>query len=125
MVSTTARLELVSLPGSRLDIGDGTTINFGTAIFCASRITIGNNCMIGAHVQIMDSDLHRIEDKTWDLTGEAVVLEDRSWIGNRAILLKGVTVGHDSVVAMGSVVTRNVPPRTVVFGAPARVVRRF
>jgi 2,3,4,5-tetrahydropyridine-2-carboxylate N-succinyltransferase len=46
-------------------------------------------------------------------------------LGNRSIVLKGVTIGHDAVVAAGSVVTKDVPPRTVVAGVPARVVRRF
>ncbi len=74
---------------------------------------------------IMDSDFHRVEDKSWDTSGVPIILEDRVWIGNRSIVLKGVRIGHDAVVAAGSVVTHDVPPRTVVAGVPARVVRTF
>jgi acetyltransferase-like isoleucine patch superfamily enzyme len=52
-----------------------------------------------------------------------VVIEDRVWIGSRAIILKGVTLGHDSVVGAGAVVTRSVPPGSVVVGPAAQVVR--
>ena len=74
---------------------------------------------------IMDCDFHRVEDKAWDTTGVPIIIEDRVWISNRSIVLKGVRIGHDAVVAAGSVVTRDVPPRTVVAGVPARVVRTF
>ena len=96
-----------------------------THLVASRRVKVGNDCLIGTHVMVMDCDFHRVEDKAWDTTGEPVVLEDRVWLGNRSIVLKGVTIGHDSVVAAGSVVTRDVPPRTVVGGVPAREVRRF
>jgi acetyltransferase-like isoleucine patch superfamily enzyme len=73
----------------------------------------------------MDCDFHRIEDKAYDTTGVPIVIEDRAWLGNRCMVLKGVTIGHDAVVAAGSIVTRDVPPRTVVAGVPAQVVRTF
>ena len=125
LVSTIATLELVTLPSGTLEIGDNVFINFGSSIVAARQVTIGNDCLIGAHVSIMDCDFHRVEDKAWDTSGLPVILEDRVWLGNRSIVLKGVTIGHDAVVAAGSVVTRDVPPRTVVAGVPARVVRRF
>jgi acetyltransferase-like isoleucine patch superfamily enzyme len=81
--------------------------------------------LIGTHVMVMDCDFHRVEDKVWDPSGAPIVLEDRVWLGNRSIVLKGVNIGHDAVVAAGSVVTHDVPPRTVVAGVPARVVRHF
>jgi acetyltransferase-like isoleucine patch superfamily enzyme len=74
---------------------------------------------------VMDCDFHRVADKTWDTTGSPIVLEDRVWLGNRVIVLKGVTIGHDAVVGAGAVVTRDVPPRTIVAGNPARAVRQF
>jgi maltose O-acetyltransferase len=125
LVSTIATLELVTLPGGILEIGNNVFINFGSSIVAARQISIGNDCLIGTHVSLMDCDFHRVEDKSWDTSGEPIVLEDRVWIGNRSIVLKGVTIGHDAVVAAGSVVTRDVPPRTVVAGVPARVVREF
>jgi acetyltransferase-like isoleucine patch superfamily enzyme len=125
LVSTVAKLELVTLPGGHLEVGDNVFINYGTSIVAASRVRIGNDCLIGTHVMIMDCDFHTVEDKSWDTTGRPVVIHDRVWLGNRSIILKGVTIGVDAVVAAGAVVTRDVPPRTIVAGNPARVVREF
>jgi maltose O-acetyltransferase len=123
--STVATLELAVLPGGHLEIGDNVFVNYGSSLVSSAHVRVGDGCLIGTHVMVMDCDFHRVEDKAWDTTGHPVILEDRVWLGNRSIVLKGVTVGHDAVVAAGSVVTRDVPPRTVVAGVPARVVRRF
>jgi maltose O-acetyltransferase len=123
--STVAKMELVSLSGGHLEIGNNVFINYGSSLVSSQHVKVGNDCLIGTHVMVMDCDFHRVEDKVWDTTGEPIVIEDRVWLGNRSIVLKGVTVGHDAVVAAGSVVTRDVPPRTVVAGVPAKVVRRF
>ncbi len=123
--STVATLELVTLPGGHLEIGNNVFINYGTSLVASTHVKIGNDCLIGTHVMVMDCDFHRVEDKAWDTTGVPVIIEDRVWLANRSIVLKGVTIGHDAVVAAGSVVTKDVPPRTVVAGVPARVVRRF
>ena len=125
LVSTVATLELVTLPGGHLEVGDNVFINFGSSLVAGNHVKIGNDCLIGTHVMVMDCDFHRIEDKAYDTTGVPVVIEDRVWLGNRSMVLKGVTVGHDAVVAAGSIVTHDVPPRTVVAGVPARVVRSF
>lgn len=125
LVSTVATLELATLPGGHLEIGDNVFINYGCSLASSNHVKIGNDCLIGSHVMIMDSDFHRVEDKSWDTSGVPIIIEDRVWIGNRSIVLKGVRVGHDAVVAAGSVVTHDVPPRTVVAGVPARVVRTF
>ncbi len=125
LVSTVARLELVTLPGGHLEIGNNVFVNYGTSLVAASHVKIGDDCLIGAHVTVMDTDYHRVEDKAWDTTGEPIVIEDRVWLGNRSMVLKGVRIGHDSVVAAASVVTRDVPSRTLVAGVPAKVVRRF
>jgi acetyltransferase-like isoleucine patch superfamily enzyme len=123
--STVATLELVTLPAGQLELGTNVFINAGTSIVAASRVSIGSDCLIGAHVMIMDCDFHRVEDKGWDLSGSPITVEDRVWLGNRSIVLKGVRIGHDAVVAAGAVVTKDVQPRTVVAGNPARVVREF
>jgi acetyltransferase-like isoleucine patch superfamily enzyme len=125
LVSTVARLELVTLSTGYLDIGDNVFINYGSSLVSSAYVRIGNDCLIGTHVTVMDCDFHRVEDKAWDTTGEPIVIEDRVWLGNRSMVLKGVRVGHDSVVAAGSVVTHDVEPRTLVAGVPAKVIRRF
>ncbi len=125
LVSTVAQLELVTIDGGHLEIGDNVFINYGSSIVASSHVRIGDDCLIGTHVIVMDCDFHRVEDKAWDTTGDPVVIEDRVWLGNRSMVLKGVRIGHDAVVAAGSVVTKDVEPRTVVAGVPAIVVRRF
>lgn len=125
LVSTVARLELVTLPSGYLEIGDNVFVNYGTSLVSSEHVKIGNDCLIGSHVMVMDCDFHRVEDKAFDTAGRPVVIEDRVWLGNRSMVLKGVRVGHDSVVAAGAIVTRDVPPRSLVAGVPAKVVRRF
>jgi len=125
LVSTVATLELVTLPGGHLEIGDNVFVNFGSSLVASTHVSVGHDCLIETWVPIMDCDFHRVEDKFWDTNGPPIVIEDRAWLGNRSMVLRGVTVGHDAVVAAGSVVTRDVPPRTVVAGVPARVIRKF
>src|SRR2546430_4669357 len=108
LVSTVAQLELVTVAGGHLEIGDNVFINYGSSIVASSHVRIGNDCLIGTHVMVMDCDFHRVEDKAWDTTGDPIVIEDRVWLGNRSMVLKGVRVGHDAVVAAGSVVTKDV-----------------
>jgi acetyltransferase-like isoleucine patch superfamily enzyme len=123
--SSVAKLELVAIEGGHLEIGNNVFVNYGSSLVSSNHVKIGDDCLFGTHVMVMDCDFHRVEDKAWDTTGEPVIIEDRVWLGNRSIVLKGVKIGHDAVVAAGSVVTKDVPPRTVVAGVPARVVRHF
>jgi acetyltransferase-like isoleucine patch superfamily enzyme len=108
-------------PEAMLSIGDGTFITADSLVLCGSRIEIGERCAISWQVQIMDWDMHHLGD---DIPHKAAVrLGDRVWVGSRATILKGVTIGDGAVVAAGAVVTRDVAPRTVVGGNPARVLR--
>lgn len=110
---------------SVLRIGDHTHIGDRTHINCYCSISIGNRCAISWDVEILDTDIHKMLDEVGrPLRNTApVVIEDRTWIGAHAIILKGVTIGHDSVIAAGAVVTRSVPPFSVCAGNPAQVVR--
>jgi len=119
--------QLVVKEGAELTIGRGVFVNYG-ADFCAlKRIAIGEECRIGTHCIIMDSDFHEIElEKRQQRPAPAdVVLEPHTWIGNRVTILKGVRIGYGSVVAAGSVVTKSVPRMSVVGGVPARIIRRI
>jgi acetyltransferase-like isoleucine patch superfamily enzyme len=106
--------------GATIRVGDGTYLNRGAEIVAARSVIIGRDCKIARDVIIMDTDQHELPGQ--GLLVAPVVIEDRVWIGARAIVLKGVTIGHDAIVAAGAVVTRDVPPRTVVAGVPARAV---
>lgn len=119
--------QLVVHEGAELIIGKGAFINYG-ADFCAlKRISIGEECRIGTHCIIIDSDFHSIEVERRDEkpSPEEVVLEPHTWVGNRVTILKGVRVGYGSVIAAGSVVNKSIPPMSVAGGVPARVIQRI
>jgi acetyltransferase-like isoleucine patch superfamily enzyme len=123
--SEAAMSELVAWKGGKIEIGEATTINYGTSISAASVVKIGRNCLVGTYVNIMDCNFHNASDHAWNMDAEPVVIEDDVWLGNRCVIMKGVTVGQGSVVAACSLVTKNVPPHTLVVGVPARVVQHL
>jgi len=73
----------------------------------------------------MDSDFHDIQEHSMEGRSEPIVIGDNTWIASRAIILKGVTIGEGCVIAAGAVVTKNVPPYSMVAGVPAVVVREI
>lgn len=125
LYSTIATTELVVGPGGELEIGDHGFINYGCSISASLRVTIGPRCRIGTHVLMMDNDFHRLEPARRDERPESapITVGENVWIGGRSIVLNGVTIGDDSVIGAGSVVSSDVPPSTVVAGVPARVIR--
>lgn len=127
LVSTVATLELVAETGGTLDIGPRTLVNFGCSLVAFDRVTIGERCLIGPYCMIMDTPFHHVEpERRLDPPSAApITIGDNVWLGARVIVMPGVTVGRDSVVGAGSVVTHDVPPRTLVAGVPARVVREL
>ena len=94
----------------------------GVQIVCAKKITIGKGCAIARDVIIRDTDAHQLLNCGHVMTQD-VCIGDHVWIGNRAMIMKGVTIGSGAVVAAGSVVTKDVPPRCLVAGVPAKVIR--
>jgi acetyltransferase-like isoleucine patch superfamily enzyme len=106
--------------GAAIRIGDGTYLNRGTEVVAGQSVTIGRDCKIARDVIIMDTDQHALPGQ--GLQVAPVEIGDRVWIGARAIVLKGVHVGSDSIIAAGAVVTRSVPPHSVVAGVPGRVI---
>lgn len=125
IISDLATTELGVGDDGRLEIGAQTFVNYGSSIAAQESITIGANCLIGTHVLIADNDFHRLEPDRRNETPDAspVVLADNVWIGQRSMVLKGVTIGENSVVAAGSVVTKDVAANTIVGGVPARFLR--
>ena len=126
-VSTVATLELVAERGALLEIGARSLVNFGCSIVATERVTIGPRCLIGPHCMIMDTGFHRVEPDVRLETPESqpITIGANVWLGARVVVLPGVTIGDDAVVGIGSVVTRDVPPRTVVVGNPAQVVKEL
>lgn len=112
----------------RLIIGADTTIGTGAMFDLDDTITIGQNVMVGPNVRVYTSR-HLLGPSTRrfhpSFVTQPVVIEDGAWIGVSAIILAGVTIGRGSVVSAGSVVTRDVPPNTLVTGVPATVVKEL
>lgn len=125
--------------GGSLAVGDRTFVGKSTLVI-ATRIEIGSDVLIAWGCTIVDHDSHalRFADRKDDVANwyvgmkdwsrveiEPVVIRDKAWIGLNAIILKGVTIGEGAVVAAGSVVTKDVPPWSLVAGNPARVIREL
>jgi len=92
----------------------------------AESIIIGDACMIAHGVYISDADWHGIYDRAEPVGNtKPVVIKDNVWIGDSAIVCKGVTIGANSIIGAGAVVTKDVPPNTVFAGNPAQLVKKL
>jgi maltose O-acetyltransferase len=111
--------------GARLEIGDRTFLNYGADISATKLVRIGRDCLIGTHAIILDNDYHGAIDRHRRPESRPVTIGDRVWIGNRVIVLPGVTVGDDAILGAGSVVTADVPAGAIVAGNPARLVKQL
>ena len=125
ILSTTVPSELVVRAGARLELGDHVYINYGASICAYQSIRIGDRCTVGTYVIITDNDQHDLLDRSKLPPSKPVTVEDDVWIGDRVIILKGVTIGSRSVIGAGSVVTRAVPPDSIAAGNPAKVLRQI
>ena len=106
----------------RLTMGDKSSLGDGTWAYCLDCIIIGKNCCIGEDVRLLTGS-HDVTSPHFDLVTKPIVIHDNVWIATGAIVLPGVTIGEGAVVAAGAVVTKDVPPWTVVGGNPARVIK--
>ena len=106
---------------AKLTIGQYSSIGDRTQVHCCERVDIGNYVLISWEVNILENNFHTTTDGR--IKSAPIIIEDKVWIGCRAIILSGVNVGKGAVVAAGSVVTRDVPPGTLVAGNPAKVIR--
>lgn len=110
------------VPG--ITIGDHVLISPGARISAASSITISDNCMIAGNAYITDSDWHGIYDRSLPpATAHPVFLAPNVWIGDSAIICKGVNIGENSIIGAGSVVTGDIPANVIAAGNPAAVIR--
>lgn len=109
------------IKNGHLIVHDGF-INEDVEITCASKIIIGNECTIARGVIIRDYDAHTILSCDYEIT-KPISIGNHVWIGNRAIILKGVTIGDGAIVAAGALVTKDVPSCSIVAGVPAKVIK--
>ncbi|HCW6783639.1 TPA: sugar O-acetyltransferase, partial [Legionella pneumophila] len=110
--------------GDEIRIGRNVFINQNCTLYDLGGLDIADDVMIGPNVSIITAS-HPLEpSKRRNVTiGKPIVIEKNVWIATGAVIIGGVTLGENSVVAAGSVVTKNVPPNTLVGGNPARVIR--
>lgn len=131
---------LITQDKGRIVLGDRVTIRYATTVGAVNSITIGDNVIISNNVTIYDNNNHptdidsrRIicEDFSnqelwkWKYSrNQPIIIEDDVWIGQGAVILKGVTIGKGAIVGMNAVVTKDVPAYGIAVGNPARVVKR-
>lgn len=113
-----------------LTLGNYVYINSYSIIDCHYSISIGNRVQIGPHCYIGDSDHNlnvdiRKPHHRMGNTYAKVKIEDNVWIGAGVIVLKGVTVGKNSIIAAGSVVVKDIPENVLAAGVPARVIKNI
>lgn len=114
-------------PGAgAIHIGDAVLMSPGSRISASDEITIGDGVMMANGVYITDSDWHTVYDRTKRADEPAPVhIGKNVWLGDHSIVLKGVSIGQNSVVAARAVVTKDVPADVIVAGNPARIVKEL
>lgn len=124
---------IIECTGVLQNLGEGLTIgnNVGIAQNCfiqvRGKVIIGNNVIFGPNVSIF-SENHVFDNpdlpvSMQGVSRKGVTIEDGVWLGTRVVILDGVTIGKNSIVAAGSIVTKNVPPYTIVGGVPAQLIK--
>ncbi|MGC5627910.1 sugar O-acetyltransferase [Georgenia sp. Z1344] len=111
--------------GSNVSIGAGSFVNYNLMVLDVAAVTIGQDCLIGPNVQLL-TPTHPVEAEPRRAKLEAaapITIEDNVWLGGGVIVCPGVTIGNDSVIGAGAVVTKDVPAGVVAVGNPARVIR--
>ena len=108
----------------QINIGSYSIINPGVRITSAANITIGESCMLAMDCYLSDADWHDLNHRIYAPgTSAPIILGDNVWIGDGALVTKGVTIGNNSIVGAKAVVTKDVPANSVVAGNPAKIVK--
>lgn len=109
------------ITGSNIKIGNNSVVNRFCYLDGRVSLRIGNNVNI-SHYTIIQTLTHDVNSSYFNCVEGPIVIEDDAWIGARAIILPGVTIGRGSVIAAGAIVTKNVANYEIVAGVPAKVV---
>lgn len=112
--------DIILFKNAHLVLGKNSFINSDCKIRCHKEITIGEDCAISHDFTITDSDAHELNGSR---STNPIHIGNHVWIGTRVTILSGVTVGDGAVIAAGALVTKDVSPRTLVGGVPARVLK--
>lgn len=124
-----SKFKITALFNSQINIGDNISFN-GTSISCrTTKIDIGDNTIIAPNVIIVDSDFHSLSpnqarENNLDYESDKPVFIGKNvWIGMNVIVLKGVSIGDNTVIAAGSIVTKSLPSNIIAAGNPAEKIR--
>jgi acetyltransferase-like isoleucine patch superfamily enzyme len=108
----------------QLEIGQHTVIDRDCTLDARGKLKIGNNVNLAPEVMVLTAYHDPDAEDTFPAIHKSVIIEDHVWIATRAMILPGVTIGRGAIVAAGAIVTKDVPPQTIVGGNPARVIRQ-
>lgn len=106
----------------QMEIGEGCFINHGLTVMSTGGVTIEDGVMIGPDASILTVN-HDFEN-TWIIKCKPVRIKKKAWIGAKAIIMPGVTIGEGAVIGSGAIVTKDVPDHTIAVGNPARVIKK-
>ena len=117
----------LEMNGGLLRIGSNNYFNRNLKIFCLERIEIGNDCLFAGSVSIYDHD-HKFDDPNIPIREQGyemkrVSIGNNVWVGTNVLILKGVRIGDNAIVAAGAVVTKDVSANSIVGGIPSRLIR--
>ena len=129
-------------PEAKLEVGHHSYFGPGSTVSVQTRVAVGSHVFIANYVDILDTDAHSLnwrkrQEETIELfehgrpwsydsiRSAAITIEDDVWIGAKATVLKGVTIGRGAIVGANSVVNRDVEPFTLVAGTPAKEIRKL
>lgn len=117
----------ISVADAKLTIGNNCSFNNSCSLNVRESISIGNDCILGEGVRFYDHD-HLFESRTSAIREqgfvcEAIVVEQNCWLGSNVTVLKGVTVGANSIVGAGVILTKSIPPNSVVVAKQSIAIR--
>jgi serine acetyltransferase len=120
--STAYPVEIVTNSKGTVHLGNNVVVTCGCILNSTHDISIGDETIIGHHCYMIDSDVHAWDDKKVQTT--PIKIGKHVWIGIRVTILKGVTIGDNSIIGAGSVVTHDIPAYTIAAGNPAREIHK-
>lgn len=113
--------------GRNIEFGENVFLNFNCVFLDVAKIVIGSNVMFGPNVQIYTAThpLDAVTRREGLELGKTITIGNDVWIGGHSVICPGVTIGDESVVAAGSVAVKDVPPKVVVGGNPAKIIKEL